>query len=500
MTAANDRVKTGIPGFDVLSRGGLPKGRGTLVLGTAGSGKTIFAVQFLVAGIKEHGEPGVFVTFEESKEDVGRDVAGFGWNIKALEDEGKLACVDASPEPEQEHEIVGDYELAPLLARIELAVKKTGAKRLAIDSTSAVFNRFDPGKVRTELFRITAFANKMGVTTVMTMEREEEDGALGRHGVEQFVMDNVVLLKNATGGESRNRSIEILKARGADHGKGENPVVIKNGEGIVVVPFSGSGSQKGATIERISFGIPELDEMVGGGLFGDSITLISGATGTGKTMLCANFVKAGADVGERSVFFGFEESSDEIMRNAGATGAGVSKLVEEGLIKIECFFPESKTPFQHFLHILRTIDEFGPSRICIDSISALERICSQEMYVRFMARLVYELKQRGVAAVFTVAAGELMGGATITQSHISTISDAILLLRYLEVYGEMKRGMVVLKLRGSANDRRLHEFFISEEGIRIAGPFRDISGVFSQSPSMFPVEERDRIGKKYRET
>ena len=278
-----EKLETGIPGFEHISVGGVPKGRTCLVSGTAGSSKTVFAVQFLVEGIRKEGEGGVFVTFEESPADIRRNMLGFGWDIERFERERKWAFVDASLQPDQEIIEIGSYDLGALLARIEHAVQKTGGKRVSMDSLGAIFGQFyNAETVRRELHRAAMALKKMDVTAIMTAERTDEYGDLARFGVEEFVADNVIILRNVLEEEKRRRTIEILKFRGTNHHKGEFPFTIIPGEGIVIIPLSEIQlGQKSSSI-RVTSGNKKLDEMCGGGFFRDSIILVSGATGTGN--------------------------------------------------------------------------------------------------------------------------------------------------------------------------------------------------------------------------
>jgi circadian clock protein KaiC len=274
-TVQVEKLKTGIAGFDFISNGGLSKSRVTLVSGSAGSAKTVFAAQFLVEGIRQAGECGVFVTFEESPADIRNNMAGFSWEIEAWEQAGKWVFVDASPQPGDEAAVTGAYDMGALLARIEHAVRKVGAARVSIDSLGAIFSRFlDAPTVRQELFRITLALKQMGVTAVLTAECPEDYGQITRYGVEEFVADNVILLRNVLEEEKRRRSIEILKFRGTSHQKGEFPFTVLSGEGLIVIPLAEIQLEQKSSDIRITSGNEELDELCGGGFFRDSIILV----------------------------------------------------------------------------------------------------------------------------------------------------------------------------------------------------------------------------------
>ncbi|MBV9386777.1 MAG: circadian clock protein KaiC, partial [Chroococcidiopsidaceae cyanobacterium CP_BM_ER_R8_30] len=282
------KIRTMIEGFDDISHGGLPLGRTTLVSGTSGTGKTLFSIQFLYNGIVQFDEPGVFVTFEESPDDIIKNAYSFNWNLQSLIDEGKLFILDASPDPEGQ-DVVGSFDLSALIERLQYSIRKYKAKRVSIDSITALFQQYEAAAVvRREIFRIVARLKQMGVTTIITTERTEEYGAVARFGVEEFVSDNVVIVRNVLEGERRRRTVEILKLRGSTHMKGEYPFTITS-EGVNIFPLGAMQLTQRSSNVRVSSGVKTLDEMCGGGFFKDSIILATGATGTGKTLLVSMF-------------------------------------------------------------------------------------------------------------------------------------------------------------------------------------------------------------------
>ena len=478
------KAPTGIGGFDTLSYGGLPAGRTTLVAGSSGSGKTVFAVQFLACGIRDHGEPGVFVTFEESPADIRANVAGFGWDLEAWEREGLWAFVDASPDPEIEVLESGEYDLGGLLARIAGAVRKVGARRLSIDSLGAIFSQFqDAAIVRKELFRMAHSARQLGVTAVMTAERTEEYGAIARHGVEEFLSDNVVVLRNVLDDEQRRRTIEILKFRGTDHQKGEYPFAIVDDRGIAVITLTGIELQQQSTNVRITSGSAELDEMCGGGFFRDSVILVSGATGTGKTLSVTHFVDGGARDGDRCLLLGYEESREQLFRNASGWGSDFAALEAAGALKVVCEYPEMRGLEDHLLRIKRLIEEFRPQRVAVDSLSALERMGSPKAFRQFVIGLTSFIKDESIAGLITNTTPTLVGGTSVTEAHISSLTDSIVLLRYVEMFGEMHRGIMVLKMRGSPHDKEIREVTIDGSGLHVGDAFRTVSGILSGNPT-----------------
>jgi circadian clock protein KaiC len=475
-----EKLKTEIEGFDLVAYGGLPKGRTTLVSGTAGSAKTIFAVQFLAAGIVHADEPGVFVTFEESPEDIRRNMRGFGWDIARWEAAGKWQFIDASPQPGEQPVVTGDFDLGALLTRIEHTVRRTGAMRVSVDSLDGVFTQFaNGGVVRQEIFRIAAALKKIGVTSVMTAERTTEDGEISRHGIEEFVADNVVILRNTLDQEKRRRTIEILKFRGTAHQKGEFPFTVTPDGGIVVIPLSAIELQQKSSNIRITSGNADLDRMCGGGFFRDSIVLLSGATGTGKTLATTAFIAGGVASDERCLLFAFEESHDQLFRNASGWGMDFEQMEADGKLKVVCVYPEAASLEDHLISMKKEIRSFRPNRVAVDSLSALERVSSLKGFREFVIGLTSFIKHQEVAGLFTATSSHLLGGESVTETHISTITDSIILLRYVETFGEMRRGLTVLKMRGSMHDKEIREFRIDGEGMHLGRPFRGVSGILS---------------------
>lgn len=483
------KLTTGIPGLDLLSRGGLPRNRTTLVTGTAGTGKTILAAQFLARGIGEHDEPGVFVTFEDAPVDLRANMAGFGWPIERWEKENKWMFVDASPSFDEQTFVAGPYDLDALLHRIRGAIGKVGAVRVAMDSIGALSLQFtEASQVRFELAHIASELRTMKVTSVLTAERTEEFGPVARHGVEDFISDNVIILRNVLERERRRRTIELLKLRGTDHDKGEYPFTIVADDGMVVLPQSSAETIQPASTERIGSGSNELDEMCGGGFFRDSVVLVSGATGTGKTLTSTHFVAEGVNAGERCLLLAFEESREQLLRNAAGWGIDFAGMEAKGLLRIERRHPGSAGLEDHLNAMQQLVREFEPQRVVIDSLSALEHMSSQRTFREFAMGFSGFLKQRGVAGFFTSTTPNLFGGTSITEAHISTISDTILLLRYVEVLGEMRRGIAVLKMRGSMHEKSIREFTVDASGMHIGLPFRSVSGILGGQAMPSPGE------------
>ncbi len=494
-----EKLETGIPGFELIANGGIPKGRTTLISGTAGSGKTIFAAQFLAAGIVKKDEAGVFVTFEESPNDIRKNLASLGWQIRNWEADGKWLFVDASPIFSEEALVTGQFDLGALLARIENAVNKISAKRLAMDSLGAIFSRFeDTGIIRHELFRIAMALKTMGITALMTAERTIEYGDITRYGIEEFVADNVIIMRNILEEEKRRRSIEILKFRGTSHQKGEFSFTILPARGVVIVPLSAIELKQESSDIRITSGNADLDRMCGGGMYRDSITLVSGATGTGKTLMVTEFCAGVAKNNERSLLFAFEESRDQIFRNASGWGVDFKQLEADGLLMVLSEYPEASGLEDRLLWMKEMIETFKPNRVAVDSLSALERISTTKSFREFVISLTSFIKHQEMAGLFTSTTPTLMGGSSVTEAHISTLTDSIILLRYVEIYGEMRRGITVLKMRGSQHDKEIREFSIDYDGLHIGKAFRNVSGILSGNPTHSEPGEISRLSNLFK--
>jgi circadian clock protein KaiC len=477
------KIPTGIAGFDHIALGGLPPLRTTLVSGTTGSGKTLFGLEFLIKGILLFDEPGVFVTFEESPSDLRQTLASFDYDVESHEAAGKWTFIDASIKYSPQDAVVGSYDFGGLLSRIEHAVSSTGAKRVVLDSTGSLFSRFsDSAHVRFLLLRLFETLKDMATTSVFTVESSGGDGAITRFGVEEFVADNVIVLRNALEQDKRRRTVEILKFRGAPHRNGEWLFTIVAREGFVVIPVSLLGSKQLASGTRVTTGNSELDRMCGGGFYRDSAIIVSGPTGVGKTLTATQFIGAGVARGERCLLFSFEESREQLVRNASSWNLDLEGMERSGNLQIVCEYPEMASLEDHFVSMKQAIETNRPNRLSVDNLSALERVASARGLRDFIIGMTSFVKQQEITSLFTSTTRTLVGGSSITEAHISTIADTILVLRYVEQAGEVRRAITLLKMRGSAHDTRIREFSIGGKGMKVGDAFEESVAILGWMP------------------
>ena len=478
------KMPTGINGFDYISYGGLPKHRSTLIAGTAGAGKTLLALQFLRNGIEQFQEGAVLVTLQERPEDMFANVRSLGWDLASHEAQGRLAVVDACAETHEYALVSGEFDLGALTARIGHAVGKVQATRLILDGTGTLFSLFrDPHLVRRELQRLVMALRQLEVTAMILVERTGDD-MTARYEVEEFVADNVVILRNRLAGERRRRTAEVLKFRGSVHQKGEFSFTIDPVDGIDISPISSLASSMTAATTRISLGVPELDQMCDGGIYRDNIVLVSGATGTGKTLMVSEFIDSGIQAGERSLLFSFEEDREQLVRNAANWGVDLKAAEAGGLLKIFCEYPERRGTEDHLIHIRRAIQDFNPERVAIDSISSMEQSTNTRSFREFILGVISYLKVRRIAGMLIHSSSRVIGNTTLNDAYASTIVDVIVALRYVEVGGAVRRALTLLKMRGSQHDKGIREYDIDGDGMHIKDRLVGAEGIIgSAAPS-----------------
>jgi circadian clock protein KaiC len=466
-----ERVRSGVPGLDVITGGGLPANRTTLVTGTAGSGKTMLAAQYLADGARR-GEPCVFVTFEERPEATLRNLRSVGLQIEEWEADGRWSFVDVSPQVAEPVVVAGPYDLSSLLVRVRNAVDRTGATRVAIDSVGALLAQFDdPGPAREALYQLAYHLDSAGVTSVVTAERTDDYGPISLLGFEEFLADSVIVLRNALEDEKRRRTIEVLKLRGGAHQRGEHLFTVAPGKGIVVVPHENVDFDQSTSSRRLTSGNEALDAMLGGGLFDKSLVLVAGPTGAGKSLLATQFVAAGASSGESSLLLSFEEGRGQLARNAAAWGLDFDDLERRGQLRILVSAPESAPVEDHLMHMKQNIEDFHPDRVAIDSLTALQRISTLKTFREYLLGLTFYIKNNALLGLLTVAGVDLLSDHDAADLHVMTSSDTIITLSYVGLDGAMRRGISVLKMRGSNHAKDLHEYTISDSGLHIGEPF-----------------------------
>lgn len=477
-------LATGIPGLDRICGGGLPAGAVTLLAGTSGSGKSVLGAQFLAAGIRDAHEAGVLVTLEERPEKIRRFMTSLGWDVAGWEAQGSWAFFDGSPGPDREI-VVGEgaVDLTSLISRIAAVVTRVGAKRVVIDSVSEALIRVgDRPRVRSELGRLVGSMEALGVTTIVTAERDDEEGAVSRFGVEQFVTDNILILRNVLEDGTRRRTVEALKFRGTPHLTGEFPYAILPTEGMVIASVAEIELAHPAPSARLSFGNPDVDAMCGGGALQGSVVVVSGPTGVGKSLLAVEFAKAAAADGGRTLMVCFEESREQVLRNAAACGHDLEALERTGHVRLLCQYPESAPVAMHLIGIQQVVDELAPTRVVVDSLSGVERASTPRAFREFLLGLASSLKDRRVTTLLTTTTPWLLGGPSATGIDASTLIDSIILLRYVEVRGELHRGMSVLKMRGSDHTKAIREYVITDHGLTFGTTFPAVTGVLAGQP------------------
>ncbi len=470
------KTPSGIAGFDDITLGGLPCGRTTLICGAAGAGKTLFGMQFLVRGILQHAEPGVFIAFEETEEDLVENVASLGFGLQELQDAGKLA-MDYINVDHGNMDEAGPYDLEGLFLRIESAVNAVGAKRLVIDTLESLFGGLtDTSLLRSELRRLFRWLRGLGVTAVVTGERG--DGGLTRHGLEEYVSDCVILLDHKITDEASTRRLRVVKYRGSTHGTNEYPFLIDE-DGIAVLPITSAGLDHPVSTERISTGIPRLDGMLGGvGYHRGSTALISGTAGAGKSSIAAYFADATCRRGERCIIFAFEESPEQIKRNMASIGLDLARHEASGLLRFATARPTMRGLETHLAIMHKLVREFDPHAVVIDPISSLLAGGESDDAQMMAVRLVDYLKSRGVTAVMTSLTRDAVRPQT-SEIAISSIIDTWLLVRTVEASGERNRVIYVLKSRGTAHSNQMREFVITNHGIELVDVYIGPEGVLT---------------------
>ena len=472
------KCPTGIRGLDEITDGGLPKGRPTLVCGGAGSGKTLLAMEFLVRGVMLYDEPGVFMAFEETAEELTQNVRSLGFDLDDLADRKKI-LVDYVRLDRSEIEETGEYDLEGLFVRLGYAIDSLGAKRVVLDTIETLFGGLSQTAIlRAELRRLFRWLKDKGVTAVITGERGE--GTLTRQGLEEYVSDCVIVLDHRATEQVSTRRLRVVKYRGSAHGTNEYPFVIDE-DGFSVLPITSLGLEHAASDERISTGIARLDVMLGGqGYYRGSSVLVSGTAGSGKTSVAAHFADATCRRGERCLYFAFEESQRQLVRNMRSIGRDLEPWLEAGLLRFHASRPTLTGLEMHLATMHRLIDAFQPRAVIVDPISNLSVVGTLAEAGATLLRLIDFLKGRQITALLT---NLIAGGGPLerTEVDISSLIDTWLMLRDIELGGERNRGMYILKSRGMAHSNQICEFLISDRGIDLSDVYLGPEGVLTGS-------------------
>ena len=472
-TPALRKTPTGISGLDEVTGGGLPAGRPSLVCGSAGSGKTLLAMEFLARGAAQFAEPGVFIAFEERAEELATNFASLGFDLDALVKQ-KLLIVDyVRVEPSEMLE-AGEYDLEGLFIRLGHAIDSIGAKRVALDTIETLFSGLQNAVVlRAELRRLFGWLKTKGVTAVVTAERGED--SLTRYGLEEYVADCVILLDNRVEGQTATRRLRIVKYRGSSHGTNEYPFLIDEG-GISILPQTALWMTYKVSSKRVSTGVARLDAMMGGrGYYRGSSVLVSGSAGTGKTSLAAHFASVAAERGERCVWFTFEESADQIVRDSRSIGIDLAPAMKSGLLLVRAVPPAAFGLEMHLVTMCKLVNEFAPENVILDPISNFSVVGTVFEVKAMLTRLVGFLKSRQITALFTDAN---IGGAApdATATAVSSLMDTWLLLEEIVSGAERNRIVQLLKSRGMAHSNQVREFLITDQGVELRDVYVGPSG------------------------
>jgi circadian clock protein KaiC len=456
--------------------GGLPQGRPTIITGSAGCGKTLFGIEFLVRGTIDYDEPGVMMSFEESEAELAANVRSLGFDLEQLVAEGKLV-IDHVHVERSELEENGEYDLEGLFIRLGYAIDSIGAKRVVLDTIEALFSGLpDPTILRAELRRLFRWLKDKGVTAIITAERGE--GLLTRHGLEEYVSDCVILLDHRTSNQITTRRLRIVKYRGSKHGTNEYPFLIDE-HGISILPITSLNLSYEVSNERITSGIARLDTMLSGeGYFRGSSILITGTAGTGKSSLAAYLADATARRGERCLYFAFEESEQQIIRNMKSIGLNLQQWVDKGLLRFHASRPTMQGLEMHLVMIHKIVKEFQPHVVIVDPVTNFTSVGNESEVKLALMRLIDALKGKQITALFTSLTSD---SASLEHTYlgISSLMDTWLLVKMIESNGERNRGIYVLKSRGMTHSNQIREFQLTSNGIRLLDTYQGPDGVLT---------------------
>jgi circadian clock protein KaiC len=483
-----EKAPTGITGLDEVTLGGLPRGRATLICGGAGCGKTMLAVEFLVNGVREYGEPGVFVAFEETRDELVVNSASLDFDLGKLVRQGKLAIDHVHIDPNEISE-TGDYDLEGLFIRLKYAIESVGAKRVVLDTIETLFSGFsNTALLRAEIRRLFQFLKSFGVTAIVTGERGEN--ALTRFGLEEYVADCVILLDHRVHDQITTRRMRIVKYRGSSHGTNEYPFIIDE-QGFSVLPVTSMALQHKVSNQVISTGVPDLDAMLGvGGYYRGSTVLMSGTAGMGKSTFAAALARSACEGGERVLYFAFEESEKQIVRNMRSVGIDLQPHLDSGRLRVVAQRPFLYGLEMHLVSMHKEINRFRPAVVVVDPISNLVSAGTEREVSAMLTLLIDFLKSEGITGFFTVLT-ENGGRLETSDIGISSLIDTWMLVRDIEVSGERNRGLYVLKSRGMNHSNQIREFLLSAKGIKLVDVYLGPAGMLTGSARV-ALQEQER--------
>lgn len=486
-----DKSPSGISGLDEITGGGLPSGRPTLICGSAGAGKSLFAMTFLVEGAIKYNEPGVYMSFEETAEELSSNVASLGYDLPTLIAEKKIAIDHVEIERNQIEE-TGEYDLDGLFVRLGFAIKSTGAKRVAIDTIEVLFAGLsDTGVLRAELGRLFRWLKDQGVTAIITGEKGE--GTLTRNGLEEYVSDCVILLDHRVDDQVATRRLRIVKYRGTSHGTNEYPFLIDE-DGITVLPVTSMLLDHDVSDERVSSGVDPLDDMLGGrGFYRGSSVLVSGSAGSGKSTLAAHFVDETCRRGERCIYFAFEESPLQIMRNMRSVGIDLNQWVHKGLLKFSASRPNLWGLEMHLARMHKEISDFRPRVVVVDPIYNLKSVGSNSEVHSMLLRLIDYLKSMAITGMFVAL--DSSNTSEADNSTVSSLMDSWIQLRTIEHSSERNRGIYILKSRGMSHSNQIREFMLTDDGIRLREVYLGKGEVLTGSARLIQeaLDEQEKV-------
>ncbi|MDQ3111667.1 MAG: circadian clock protein KaiC [Bacteroidota bacterium] len=459
------KCPTGIKGFDEITEGGLPKNRTTLVSGNAGSGKTLLGIDFLIKGATDYNEPGVLMSFEETEDELNKNVASLNMDLAALVSRKKILLEHVILDRKDIQEV--DFNLEGIFVRLEEAIDSIGAKRVVLDSLESIFAGVtDIGILRLEMKRLFRWLKEKKVTAIVTGE-QGQNGSYTRHGLEEYISDCIILLDNRVRDQIATRRVRVIKYRGSRHGTSEYPFVIDD-EGLSVIPITSAGLEQPGTDKRVSTGIPSLDKLfTGKGYTRGSTILASGTAGSGKTSFSGAFALASCKRGERCLFFSYEESAGQLIQNMKSIGIDFAPWIKKGLLKIVALRPSFLGLEMHLLNVYKLVDSFKPKAVVVDPLTSLVGEGDQREVGSMITRMIDLFKSRSITTFFTSLISATYQSNTSGEIGVSSLIDTWIVVRMVEEDEDRKRTreVFIVKSRGTNHDSDVHTFILSDDGI-----------------------------------